>query len=211
MIRRLECVIPPAPDGPTPDPNNPMRAVTQQIAFEPGGWTPERAKKVEELFDGLAPEWHTRFDESRFIALNDALDRGGPFDAAGRCLELGSGIGLFTPALTARIADVVAVDLAFEMLRRAEPVAPRVRADASRLPFTDASFTTVVLVNMFLFPSEMDRLLAPGGRLVWVNTYGPATPIHLTADEVHQALPGDWDGVHAEAGWGTWAALQKPH
>jgi ubiquinone/menaquinone biosynthesis C-methylase UbiE len=187
-----------------------MRNVTLQIAFEPGGWTPERAKKVEELFDGLAPDWHTRFDESRFLAMNDALDRGGPFEAGGWCLELGSGIGLFTPSLTARFDRVVAVDVAFEMLRRAEPIAPRVRSDGSRLPFADRSFATVVLVNMFLFPAEMDRLLIPGGRLVWVNTYGPATPIHLSAEEVQRALPRDWTGVHAEAGWGTWASLQKP-
>lgn len=38
--------------------NHPMREVTRQIAFEPGGWTPGRADKVAALFDGLAAEWN---------------------------------------------------------------------------------------------------------------------------------------------------------
>ena len=186
-----------------------MRNVTRQVAFEPGGWTPERAGKVAELFDGLAPEWHTKDIPGREDALLDALERGGPF-ADGPALEAGSGIGLFTGTIASRLGGVVACDLSFEMLLRAPAVlAPRCLADGARLPFADNTFVTVVLVNMLLFPAETDRVLEARGKLVWVNTIGDATPIHLPAEDVARALPGAWDGVHAEAGWGTWAVLQR--
>lgn len=192
-----------------------MRKVTRQVAFEPTGWTPERARKVGELFDGLAADWATRLGEGRSDALHDALDRGGPYRTDALCVELGSGVGLFTPDLIerGRFDNVVAVDLSLEMLRRAPAGTPRLQADASRLPFADGTVATAVLVNMLLFPVELDRVLdRRDGTLVWANTFGPATPIHLSAEDVLRAMPGAgdaWDGVHAEAGWGTWAVLRR--
>lgn len=188
-----------------------MRTVTHQVAFEPGGWTKERSAKVAELFDGLAPEWHTRRGPESAHPLVDALARGGPFPA-GPTLEAGSGVGAFTAEIAARLDDVIACDLSYEMLHRAPAAsAPRCQADASVLPFADGTFGLVVLVNMLLFPHEMARVLRPDGSLVWVNTIGDATPIHLAAEEVHRALPGTWEGCHAEAGWGTWVVLRRPH
>lgn len=186
-----------------------MRAVTRQVAFDPTGWTPERAAKVAALFDSLAPEWHTRDSPHRFEPLHDAFERGGPF---GRdvCLELGSGTGLVTSWLAPRFDVVVAVDLSAEMLRLAPAdVGARVLADSARLPVRSRAAGVVVLFNMLLFPMEVDRITAPDGVVVWVNTSGDRTPIHLPAEDVAAALPGDWDGVHAEAGWGTWAVLRR--
>ena len=62
---------------------------------------------------------------------------------------------------------------------------------------------------MLLFPVEIDRVLAPDGVLVWVNTSGEHTPIHLTAAEVERALPGAWDVVASSAGRGTWAVARR--
>jgi SAM-dependent methyltransferase len=186
-----------------------MRAVTRQVAFEPGGWTPERAAKVAALFDDLAGEWHTRDHPRRIEPLTDALDRGGPFESA-VCLEVGSGTGLATPTLVGHFNLVVSIDLSSEMLRRAPAdVGVRVLADSATLPVRAKSADAVVLFNMLLFPHEVDRVLAPTGAVVWVNTSGDRTPIHLPADDVAAALPGEWDGVHAEAGWGTWAVLRR--
>lgn len=208
VLRRLESVVPPAPDRPPPDPDHPMRKVTRQVAFDPGGWTPARAAKVKDLFDGLAAEWHTMGTADRMGGIDDALDRGGPFPP-GPCLEAGAGVGLLTPRLLHRFDDVIAFDLSFEMLGRAPDIAPRILADASRLPFADGAIATIVVVNMFLFPTEVDRILRPDGVLLWVNSLGPATPIYLSAEDVEAALPGAWDGVHAEAGWGTWASFRR--
>jgi ubiquinone/menaquinone biosynthesis C-methylase UbiE len=82
-------------------------------------------------------------------------------------------------------------------------------ADAGVLPVADASVDALVLINAFLFPSEVDRVLRPGGSLLWVNSSGPQTPIHLTTDEVVDALPFAVAGFESGAGAGTWAALQR--
>lgn len=214
MLRHLDRLIPAAPGGPDPGANgdHPMRKVTRQIAFDPGGWTAERRAKVAELFDSLAPEWHTKASSERTEPVMDALDRGGPF-LDGPCLEVGSGIGLLSPVLAARFGLVVALDLSMEMLRLA-PSSPdtafRVQGDGGFLPVPSSSMAVVVLVNAFLFPAEVERVLQPGGAVVWVNTAGDATPIHLSADEVDAALGGRWDGIAADAGWGTWAAFRRP-
>ena len=104
---------------------------------------------------------------------------------------------------------LVAVDLSAQMLAHAPDLAPRVRADASVLPFGDNSFDAILLINMLLFPEELDRVLKPDGRLVWVNTLGDQTPIHLPPADVAEALPGAWDGVTARSGTGLWAVLSR--
>jgi SAM-dependent methyltransferase len=210
VLRHLPRVLPAEGERPVlADAEHPMRKVTRQIAFEPGGWSPERRGKVAALFDDLADTWHERHVATRRDAFEDALTRGGPFPA-GPCLELGAGVGVFTAGLAARFERVVAVDLSFEMLRRASgAVAPRLLADSAALPFASRSAGAVVLVNMFLFPDEVERVLGPDGVVVWVSTVGDGTPIYLPAEEVEAALPGTWDGVASEAGWGTWAVFRR--
>lgn len=185
-----------------------MRRVTRQVAFEPGGWTAERRAKVAELFDSLAVEWHTRLVPGRDDALADALDRGlADRTTDGWCLDVGAGIGGDTARLEARFANVVAVDLAWQMLARGRGA--RLQADAAELPVRRGAVATVVLVNALLFPAEVDRVLAAHGSLVWVNSSGDGTPIYLPVSDVALALPGDWEGVASEAGWGTWGVLWR--
>ena len=211
-ITRIEPVLPPG--GPEPEgagEDHPMRRVTRQVAFEPGGWTPERRAKVAELFDDLAPEWHTRITDERLDVVVDALDRGSIATGPGTvAVEVGSGTGFATPVLAARVGTVLAVDLALEMLRRAPAgVGHRVLADAATLPVAAGRADAVVLVNALLFPAEIDRVLAPDGTVVWVSSLGPRTPIYLSVDEVVAALPGRWHAVCSSAGWATWCAARR--
>ena len=62
---------------------------------------------------------------------------------------------------------------------------------------------------MFLFPDEVDRVLANDGVLLWVSTLGDATPIYLPPEDVLRALPGAWDGIAADAGWGNWLVARR--
>lgn len=185
-----------------------MRIVTREVAFDSSCWTPERRKKVEGLFDGLAPEWHVRHAEDRLLPLRDAVERGEI--RGGTCLELGCGTGPATSILQESFAQVLAIDLSFEMLRRLNcPEASRVRADASRLPLPEQCADSIVLMNMLLFPAEIDRVLKPKGTLIWVNSRGKNTPIHLSPEDFVKALPGVWTARASHAGEGLWAVAQR--
>ena len=213
MIESLPRVVPAQPDRPEmAGADHPMRKVTKQVAFEPGGWTPERAAKVGELLDALASTWHERTSRERQEPLRDALARGGcsPKTGSGLCAEIGSGTGASTPDLATHFRQVLCLDLSREMLCRA-PADPgaRVRADAARLPVPDNAACCVALVNALLFPNEMARVLCPGGTLIWVSSLGDRTPIYLSAEDVAAALPGTWSGVSSDAGWGCWCALRR--
>lgn len=211
MITDLPGTIAPAagdaPPGLAAD--HPMRAVTRAVAFDPGAWDVQMRQQVADLFDSLADEWSTRDIPGREAPVVDAFDRGlGAAPPALRRvgLDIGAGNGLHTRYLAPHLPVLASVDLSLEMLVRA-PAAPahRLQADASVLPVADACVDVLVLCNAFLFPAEADRVLAPEGVVVWVNSRGPGTPIHLLATEVEDALPGAWDGVASTAGWGTWS------
>jgi SAM-dependent methyltransferase len=193
------------------DESHPMRVMTRRAAgLAEGGWDPGARQQVTSAFDALAAEWHTRVTPERNAVVADALERGTIDAPGGLAVEVGSGIGTYTGMLARRWGAVLAVDLSLEMLRHSPP-APgwRVQADASRLPLADRKAAAIVLVNAFLFPAEVDRVLAPGGVVVWVNSSGERTPIHLPAAEVADVLPGEWDGVAARAGIGIWCVLRR--
>lgn len=188
--------------------DHPMRAVTRAVAFDPDGWTPERQAEVVALFDSLAPEWNDRDVPDRRLPILDALDRGLAAAPTGRravALELGGGTGLNLTTIGDRFDTIATLDISAEMLRLAPPEVARVQGDGAQLPLPPGSVDALILINMFLFPAEADRVVAPDGVVVWVNSRGAETPIHLTADEVDRALPGTWDGVASQAGHGTWS------
>ncbi len=190
--------------------SHPMRAVTHAAAAEVGAWSGGLPGQVMRTFDGLAGEWHTRHGPGRLEALADALDRGGPLPADGPWLELGAGDGWGSATIAERAPSLAAVELSSGMLA-ASPAdgVPRLQADAAALPLDDHSVATAVLMNMLLFPTELDRVLRPGGALVWLSSRGPGTPIHLTAEQVAAALPGRWGGVSSQHGTATWAVLRR--
>lgn len=205
--------LPDAPGTTEPEPfagpDHPIRKVTRQVAFD-GSWDAERAAKVGALFDSLAAEWsERRVEPTKAAPISDALERGAA-PVGGRWLELGSGTGAGTKVLHGKVGALLAFDLSAEMLAHAPAeLAPRIRGDASTLPFRHDSFDAVLMVNMLLFPHEVDRVLAPGGTVLWVNTLGDQTPIHLPPVDVAAALPGQWTGTTARAGTGFWAALRR--
>lgn len=192
---------------------HPMRIMTRRAAgLHPRAWDDTARAEVAAFFDGLASEWHTRTSPERDAVVADALRRGLPADvaAADVCVELGSGIGAYTAMLAERFRRVLAVEVAMEMLLLAPPTpGHRVLADGARLPLASGVASAVVLVNCFLFPQEVDRVLAPGGVVVWVNSSGAETPIHLPPEDVVAALPGPWAGVQSGAGVGVWAVLHR--
>lgn len=186
--------------------------MTRRIAgLEPGGWDVAAAHLVTSVFDSLAPEWHTRSSPERTAVVVDAMNRGLEplLGRRGFCVEVGSGIGAYSSLLAERFQTVLSAELSWEMLVRAGSSTARVRADGGSLPIADDAVDALVMINAFLFPNEAARVLSPGGVVLWVNSSGEQTPIHLTTEEVVAALPFGVDGIESRAGAGTWCALRR--
>ena len=189
-------------------PDHPIRQLTRKIAFGEK-WTPEHAEYISTLFNELAPEWSERHvDATKAAPVMDALERG-DVPLSGSWLEVGSGTGAGARVLADRVGSLVCTDLSAGMLSFAPDLAPRAQSDASALPFDTNAFDAVLLINMILFPAEIDRVLRPDGTLLWVNTLGDQTPIHLPAADVLDALPGEWTGTTARAGTGFWLTATR--
>ena len=190
-----------------------MRLATRRAAgLDAGGWPDDLRNEVRTYFDGLAAEWHTRTSPERTLIVDDALTRGvGHVGApAGFAVELGSGIGAYSAMLADRFGTVVAVDVSLPMLQLA-PARPglRVQADGASLPLRDRSAAAVILINAFLFPGEVARVLVPDGLMLWLNSSGERTPIYLSAEDLLEALPGEWTGAASRAGEGHWCVLRR--
>ena len=107
------------------------------------------------------------------------------------------------------------VDLSPRMVAEATRLLPpdfadRVRfqvADASALPFPDASFDLVVLMNMIPFFPELARVLAPGGVLVFASSSGPGTPIYVSPQRLREHLAPLGFGAFEELTAGTGTAF----
>ena len=76
-----------------------MRIATRRAAgLDADGWTRDLRDLVEDYFDDLADEWHTRSSPERMAVVTDALSRGlGQVGApVGTAVEVGSGIGAYS-------------------------------------------------------------------------------------------------------------------
>jgi SAM-dependent methyltransferase len=100
-------------------------------------------------------------------------------DGPGAVLDLGCGTGVYSAALAERGWTVTGVDISEDMLRRARARGvSAVRADATALPFDDASFDTVISIfthsDFDDFPAalrEVARVLEPDGRFVYIGIH----------------------------------------
>jgi ubiquinone/menaquinone biosynthesis C-methylase UbiE len=138
-------------------------------------------------------------------------------------LDLGTGTGKAARVLARRFpaAEVVGIDLSAEMIEQANELLPgdlagRVRfqvGDASALPFDDASFELVVLLNMIPFFEEVARVTAQGGRALFAFSFGAETPIYVPAETLRARLEllgfGDFREVTAGDGNALLATKEK--
>ena len=174
---------------------------------------------VRRLFDEIAPTWDELRSPGHLASYEGALEAADP--APRRALDLGTGTGqgAFAIARRFREAHVVGVDLAERMLAEAERKTPpelrdRVtfeRGDASSLAYPDASFALVAHANMIPFFDELDRVLAPGGQVLFAFSVGASTPIYVPPERLRAELErrGFTDFADFEAAEGTAMLARK--
>jgi demethylmenaquinone methyltransferase/2-methoxy-6-polyprenyl-1,4-benzoquinol methylase len=120
-------------------------------------------------FSLFAPFYDRVFDFLDPTRLRELLE----LPTAGRLLDAGGGTGRVAQALRGLAGQIVVTDLSAAMLRRAadkDGLYP-VRAHAERLPFPDASFDRILVVDAFHHfcdqaeaAADLWRVLVPGGR-----------------------------------------------
>jgi ubiquinone/menaquinone biosynthesis C-methylase UbiE len=187
------------------------RLATDVVVRRPALWRLFRGS-MRRQFDKLAPEWDAMRSAGHNESLEAALDAvpGAPRSV----LDVGTGTGTAARAIAARWpdAEVIGVDVSERMVAEARRLFPselerRVRfelADASSLPFPDGSFDLVALANMIPFFDELDRVLAPGGYVVFAWSVGAETPIYVASERLRAELQrrgyGDFHEVEAAPG-----------
>jgi SAM-dependent methyltransferase len=100
-----------------------------------------------------------------------------------RLLDVGCGSGLALRLAADRGASVTGLDASSGLLehaRRRVPGAPLVQGELEQLPFADGSFDVVTGFNSFQYAAqpavalaEAARVLAPGGRVLYLNWAPP--------------------------------------
>jgi SAM-dependent methyltransferase len=133
-----------------------------------------------------------------------------------RLIDVGCGTGSYAAALPELGWTVTGVDVSEDMLRRArEKGVQAVRADATDIPFPDATFAAAV--SMFTHTDidefgqvvrEVTRVLQPGGPFVYVGVHpcfiGPHSRYEI-ARGVPELFPGWYRHVgRYEAAPGVW-------
>ena len=189
-----------------------MRHITRDVVYK-NLWNSNLVEEVKKLFDEKASEWSTtRNIPSRGIPVLDALERGEVYGE--KVVDLGAGTGLATQLLVNKFESVVALDISKEMIKNSvTPETPQVCADGGCLPFASNSIDVFLVMNMILFPNEIERCLKDEGFLVWVSSRGPETPIYLPPEEVIDLMSAysvvSWFGGSAYAVEGSWLVARR--
>lgn len=164
-------------------------------------------------YDGIAQWYETEFlarqAEGDPLGIERCLGEVlGP--GTGVCVEVGCGTGVYGPVLRGLGRSPVGVDLSAGMLAYSRDRLPAARADATRLPFADASVPAVVTVmahtDMPDYPAvvrEVARVLRPGGVFAHVGVHPCFCGGFADRSDPRAVVirPGYLDGGWTRASW----------
>jgi SAM-dependent methyltransferase len=197
------------------------RVGSELIVRAPWLW-PLLRRPAKRTWERMAGVWDATMqpDRSDHLApLVAACDR--LVAAPARILEVGAGTGAGSTHLAHRFpdADVTGVDLSDAMVgeanaKRDDHLRSRLRfevGDGSALPYPDASFDLVTLLNVPPFVDEIARVLRPDGAVVVAHSLGPATPSYTSDRRLQRALTRrGFDTVETgRSGAGTYVVARR--
>jgi SAM-dependent methyltransferase len=158
-------------------------------------------------YDGIADWYDAEFqpaplESETWKALTRLLGEG-----SGSLLDVGCGTGSYATGFAALGWDYTGVDLSEDMLRRAEAKGARtVRADATALPFEDATFDAAVSIfthtdldDFAAVVREIVRVLRPGAPFVYVGAHPCFVGPHSVYDP-EGGVPGLHPGWYRRTG-----------
>lgn len=127
------------------------------------------------------------------------------------CCEVCCGTGQATVPLSEAGLRVVASDASMEMIRctPALPGVHRVVADVRALPLADGCVDLLVGLNAVAAPVEFTRVLTPDGEILWCSSFGPSTPLYLSAEALLDLLGAGWVADQGLAGRGEWVVARR--
>ena len=146
----------------------------------------EKVQAVREMFDAIAPRYDlvnrlmtfrldVRWRRRAVAALG--------LPARSRVADLASGTGDLCAELLRHALRPISIDLSFGMLLADRGGAPRVQADALRLPIPAAALDGVTcgfalrnLLDLGAFFDELARVLRTGGRVALLDVATPSNP-----------------------------------
>lgn len=188
---------------------HPSRRFQERLLEDPKDH--EAWRGLRSSYDRMAGEWREWTGEQRGydLAVREGLRRVRPAEWA---VEICCGTGEATAAVAGAVPSVVACDLSLEMLRRRVDV-PGVRwvaADVRSLPLATARVPLVVSLNGVFNPSEIARVVRPGGQLLWCTSFRAGTPLYVPPERMHGLLGREWSAEGGHAGHGEWTLFTAP-
>jgi SAM-dependent methyltransferase len=135
--------------------------------------------------------------------------------AGERALDLGCGVGHTLRRIAPLVAFAVGADATLEMMQAGRasvvsaPNAAFAQADATALPFADATFDLATcrlaahhFTNALAAFRDVTRVLRPGGRFVLVDNYAPDdSALDTFINELETLRDGSHVRNHTIAGW----------
>jgi len=200
------------PDGPPPELNaatHRSRIALERVLADPHDDDAYKALAV--VYDEMAGEW-TDWVQTQIWYAAPVADGMGHATPVPWLVEVGCGTGQATVVLSGIGPSVIATDINASMLGGAPALARTsyVQADVRHLPFATGSVPMLVGLNGVPHVPEFQRVVVPGGQILWCTSFAEGTPLYVPPDRLADMLGPQWTAEAGHAGHGDWLLATAP-